>query len=125
MSKPDKKLYVREFYLDNHLEKDQAFNWSTRPLPGYVPVTIIRGHDPHRLLEDVPPPIPSELITSTHKESLPIKCRWIIKHKTSGHKLTTKEEYISFDETIVESWPGQLPFRYTNYEAIGPYVEKN
>lgn len=44
MSK-DKYVWIREYFLDNMIDKNQAFNFTNKPTPGYIPVTIVRGHD--------------------------------------------------------------------------------
>lgn len=113
----DKYVWVREYFLDNMIDKNQAFNFANKPTPGYVPITIVRGHDNIIVAgfkeEETPPPIP------TIESTVP-SFHWKIRHKLSGHILTTKNAYPSFHEGIQEQWPGQTLTTYKNYEAIEP-----
>lgn len=112
-----KKIYVREYWFDNFLDKNQDFNWSAKPIAGYVPVTIMKGHgDIVQIGTDTKPEVKMDMNT------LPIKTRWKIRHKMSGFETVTLEEYASFNESISEYIDGRN-FKYTNYEPVCRLVE--
>lgn len=123
------KVWIREFYLEKLVKAGTAYEIRKNPQPGYVPVTIIEGHDLDKrevkagiIVDEAAKDQIIDYVDEQLRKANQVlpKFRWKIRHKLSGHELVTKNKYTSFNENIVEQWPGQTRTVYLNYEAIEP-----